>query len=100
VITNVYYVCGVNKVGRDGGGSPRDHHGNSMIVSPRGEVLAEGSSPSEDIVLAGGDLSTLPALRPLWGYYRDRRPDKYGPLVDVPAGSVHPRGASELTAAR
>ena len=100
MITNVYYVCGVNKVGRDGGGSPRDHHGNSMIVSPRGEVLAEGSATSEDIVLADVDLSTLPAQRSLWGYYRDRRPDKYGPAVELPAGSVHPTGASELTAAR
>ena len=99
-ITNVYYVCGVNKVGQDVGGSPRDHHGNSMIVSPRGEVLAEGSASSEDIVLADVDLSTLPALRSLWGYYRDRRPDKYGPVVDASAGSVHPTGASELTAAR
>ena len=99
-ITNVYYVCGVNKVGKDVGGSPRDHHGNSMIVSPRGEVLAEGSATEEDIVLADVDLSTLPALRSLWGYYRDRRPDKYAPVVDLPAGSVHPTGASELTAAR
>src|SRR4030095_7682786 len=91
-ITNVYYVCGVNKVGQDVGGSPRDHHGNSMIVSPRGEVLAEGSASSEDIVLADVDLSTLPALRSLWGYYRDRRPDKYGPVVDLPAGGGPPAG--------
>jgi beta-ureidopropionase len=71
-----------------------------MIVSPRGEVLAEGSATAEDIVLADVDLSTLPALRSLWGYYRDRRPDKYGPVVDLPAGGVHPTGASELTASR
>jgi N-carbamoylputrescine amidase len=99
-IANVYYVCGVNRVGRDVGGSPRDHHGNSMIVSPKGEVLAEVSATGEDIVLADVDLSTLPALRSLWGYYRDRRPDKYGPVVQLPAGSVHPAGASELAGAR
>ena len=33
-IANVYYVCGVNKVGVDVGGSRRDHHGNSMIAQP------------------------------------------------------------------
>ena len=93
-IANAYYVCGVNKVGVDVGGSKRDHHGNSMIVSPRGEVLAEGSATAEDIVLADVDLSTLPALRSLWGYYRDRRPDKYGPVVDLPSETVHPAAAA------
>src|SRR5262245_40003362 len=33
-VTNVYYVCGVNKVGVDVGGSTRDHHGASLIASP------------------------------------------------------------------
>src|SRR5262249_36271684 len=63
-------------------------------------VLAEGSATSEDIVLADVDLSTLPALRSLWGYYRDRRPEKYGPVVDLSAGSAHPTGPGELTAQR
>jgi beta-ureidopropionase len=99
-IANVYYVCGVNKVGQDVGGSPRDHHGNSLIVSPKGEVMAEASATGEDIVLADVDLSTLPALRSLWGYYRDRRPDKYGPVVDLAAGTVHPAAAGELAGAR
>jgi len=99
-IANAYYVCGVNKVGVDVGGSTRDHHGNSMIVSPKGEVLAEASATDDDIALADVDLSALPALRALWGYYRDRRPDKYGPVVDLPSGTVHPAAAGQLTAAR
>ena len=32
----------------------------------------------EDIALADVDLSVIPELRALWGYYRDRRPDLYG----------------------
>jgi len=89
-IANAYYVCGVNKVGVDVGGSTRDHHGNSMIVNPKGEVMAEASATADDIVMADVDLSVLPALRSLWGYYRDRRPDQYGPVVEVPSGAVHP----------
>jgi predicted amidohydrolase len=34
-IANIYYVCGVNKVGVDVGGSARDHHGASLIANPR-----------------------------------------------------------------
>src|SRR4029078_5570711 len=99
-IANAYYVCGVNKVGVDVGCSTRDHHGNSMIVSPKGEVLAEASATTDDIAMACVDLSTLPALRSLWGYYRDRRPDKYGPVVELPSGAVHPAAAAQLTGTR
>ena len=89
-IANVYYVCGVNKVGVDVGGSARDHHGASLIASPRGEILAEASATQEDIVMADVDLSAIPELRALWGYYRDRRPDLYGPVVETanPASTV------------
>lgn len=89
-VTNIYYVCGVNKVGVDVGGSTRDHHGASMIVSPRGEILAQAGDTKDDIVLVDVDLTVLPKLRELWGYYRDRRPDQYAPVVDRPAGAVHP----------
>src|SRR5256885_16375701 len=93
-VANVYYVCGVNKVGVDIGGSKRNHHGNSMIVSPRGEILPEASATKGDITLADVDLSALPKLRELWGYYRDRPPAMYGPGVDPPPGAVQPaRGA-------
>ena len=89
-VTNIYYVCGVNKVGVDVGGSARDHHGASMIVSPRGEILAQASDTASDMAAADVDLAVLPGLRELWGYYRDRRPDQYGPVVDQPAGVLHP----------
>ena len=83
-VANVYYVCGVNKVGVDVGGSSRDHHGDSLICNPRGEILAQASATAEDIVIADVDLSVIPELRALWGYYRDRRPDLYGPVVAMP----------------
>ena len=82
-ITNVYYVCGVNKVGVDVGGSARDHHGDSLICNPRGEILAQASATKEDIVIADVDLSVIAELRALWGYYRDRRPDLYAPVVET-----------------
>jgi N-carbamoylputrescine amidase len=97
-IANVFYVCGVNKVGVDVGGSKRDHHGNSMILSPKGEVMAEASATQDDIALADVDLAALPSLRKLWGYYRDRRPDKYGPVVEEPAGRIDPAVAHPVAA--
>jgi N-carbamoylputrescine amidase len=87
-IANIYYVCGVNKVGVDVSGSTRDHHGASLIANPRGEIMAEASATQEDIVMADVDLSVIPELRALWGYYRDRRPDLYGALVETPDPAV------------
>jgi N-carbamoylputrescine amidase len=97
-VTNIYYVCGVNRVGVDTGGSTRKHFGSSLIIDPRGRVMAQASDTMEDVVTADVDLSVLPELRALWGYYRDRRPDLYGPLADgssrQPAGSTAPVAAA------
>ena len=84
-VANIYYVCGVNKVGVDVGGSTRNHFGNSMVINPRGEILAQANDTGEDIAIAEVDLAVIPELRSLWGYYRDRRPDRYGPLLDAVA---------------
>jgi N-carbamoylputrescine amidase len=82
-VTNIYYVCGVNKVGIDTGGSARNHFGTSLVIDPRGQVMAQASDTTEDVVVADVDLSVLPELRALWGYYRDRRPDLYGALAEA-----------------
>jgi predicted amidohydrolase len=88
-------VCGVNKVGVDVGGSTRDHFGSSLVISPRGEILAQASDTRDDIAVGDVDVAALPRLRELWGYYRDRRPDQYGAVVDLPAGDVHPAATLE-----
>lgn len=84
-VTNIYYVCGVNKVGVDVGGSTRHHFGRSLVANPRGEIIAQANDVGEDMVIADVDLSVIPELRAMWGYYRDRRPDLYGPLIETPA---------------
>lgn len=80
-VDNVYYVGGVNRVGRDDGGGPNEFYGSSMWVSPRGEILAQGSDKDDDIVIADLDLDVIPEIRNNWGFFRDRRPDLYGSLA-------------------
>ena len=87
-VANIYYVCGVNKVGVDVGGSTRQHFGSSLIANPRGGIIAQGSDTGEDVGVADVDLTVIPELRALWGYYRDRRPDAYAPLVEKPASGA------------
>jgi N-carbamoylputrescine amidase len=80
-VANIYYVCGVNKVGRDVGGFDRTWYGTSIIVNPKGEILAQASETENDIIYTDLDLSLIEEIRNTWNFYRDRRPDAYGELV-------------------
>lgn len=78
---NLLYVAGVNRVGTDIGGSSRNWWGTSMIVNPRGEIIAKAGDKDDEIIYADIDLTLISRVRDHWGWYRDRRPDLYGELV-------------------
>ena len=78
---NVYYVCGVNKVGKDEGGSEKVWFGTSLIVNPQGEVIAQGSDREEEVLSADIDLSLIEKIRTSWNFFRDRRPEIYRELI-------------------
>src|SRR5437762_4472728 len=73
--TNIYYVCGVNKVGIDVGGSTRHHFGSSLVANPRGEIIAQANDTGEDMAIADVDVSVIPALRAMWGDRKSTRPN-------------------------
>ena len=78
---NVYYVCGVNKVGIDADGcQDRLHYGNSIIVNPRGEVISRAGN-QEEVIYGDVDLKMVENERILWPVYRDRRPEAYVSLT-------------------
>jgi omega-amidase len=59
-IENQAYVIGVNRVGNDGYGTP--HAGNSLVVGPKGNILAEGGN-KEEIIQATLSVQELSAFR-------------------------------------
>lgn len=77
-ITNVMYVCGVNRVGKDTGVSTsRKHMGGTMAVNYCGEIMEQAGNERDEIVYAELDLHQLREFRSYCGYYRDRRPNIY-----------------------
>jgi predicted amidohydrolase len=75
-IENQAYVVAVNRVGRD---PALEYAGGSMIVSPTGEVLAEGGA--EPVVLTADlDLDALRQWRAEFPALRDIRPELLGSM--------------------
>ncbi len=77
-MSNVMYVGGVNRVGKDTGiSSSGKHFGASMVINPRGEVIGRAGNETDEIVYAELNLELMREFRNYCGYYRDRRPGIY-----------------------
>lgn len=79
---NAVFVASVNRVGWEEPWMGGQFYGNSYVVDPRAEILAEGSEDQDEVVVADCDLSVIEAVRHNYQFFRDRRPDAYGDLVD------------------
>ena len=80
-VENVMYVAAPNRVGVDQGGAPEEFYfGESLIINPRGEIVAHASATEEDVVWADLDLDLLERQRKNWIFFTDRRPDQYSAI--------------------
>ena len=80
-VANEYFVAAINRVGQEPFGD-NDYYGSSYFVDPRGEMVGERASDTEEeLVVRDLDMEMIDSVRKTWAFYRDRRPDAYGPLV-------------------
>jgi N-carbamoylputrescine amidase len=77
-ISNGLWLGAPNRVGNEG---RLQFWGASMIVSPRGEVVAEADHTEERLVTADCHLDEIDIVRTHWPFLRDRRIDAYGDLT-------------------
>ncbi|MBK6006598.1 carbon-nitrogen hydrolase family protein [Ramlibacter ginsenosidimutans] len=77
---NGVWVVACNRVGTEGA---RHHLGRSMVVDPRGMITAEAGTGATQLLTTEVDLDAVSAARKKFPWWRDRRPDLYGPLVDA-----------------
>jgi len=57
-------------------------YGSSYVVGPDGALVGEmGSSTEPELLVRDIDLGKVREVRERWQFFRDRRPDAYGPLV-------------------
>lgn len=76
-IENQCYIAGINRVGI---GNKINYSGNSMIIDPLGNVLAEGEDGIEDIIIADIDKSVVDSNRLSFSAKNDRREELYEKL--------------------
>ena len=81
-VANAVAVVAGNRIGREGEGREAiAFYGSSFVCDARGEKLAELGRDEEGIALARLDLAHLQRVRASMGFFRDRRPALYQPLV-------------------
>jgi beta-ureidopropionase len=76
-VANEYFVGAINRIGsEDLDGT--DYYGTSYFANPRGEIIGDTASDTEDEVLVRDlDMSLIEQVRRHWAFYRDRRPETY-----------------------
>jgi N-carbamoylputrescine amidase len=75
---NAVFVIGINRVGLE---EKREHFGSTMIVNPKGDVLAKAGEEEEKVVLATLDLCEVGRDGKV---FRDYRPEIYQRITKPP----------------
>ena len=82
-VANEYYVAAINRVGVEEYGD-NDFYGTSYFVDPRGQFVGDvASDKAEELVIRDLDMELIEEVRQQWAFYRDRRPEAYGPLTEA-----------------
>jgi N-carbamoylputrescine amidase len=81
---NIVPVVASNRVGTETiDQSTITFYGSSFITDNKGTKLAEADRKTETVIVTEVDLDDYAAQRSGWGLFRDRRPEKYGPLLTL-----------------
>jgi N-carbamoylputrescine amidase len=80
-VANEYFIGAINRVGIEDLGDD-DFYGTSYFVDPEGKMVdAVGSAHDPELIVRDLNLDLLAEVRERWAFYRDRRPEAYGSLV-------------------
>ena len=77
-IANGCFVASINRTGTEG---DITFWGHSFVAGPFGQILAEAGG-EEEVMVAEIDLNRIEKQRQVWPFFRDRRIDTYGPILN------------------
>lgn len=76
---NQFFVICSNRVGLEGS---KDYFGLSAVYGPDGTVLAQVPDGEEGVAVAEADVEGMRASRMRRPFFRDRRPELYGAIIE------------------
>ncbi len=80
---NGVFIGAINRVGKEEPWADQMgdvFYGSSYIVNPRGQIEAQASYGDDELLVHEIDLDMIREVRDTWQFFRDRRPELYGPL--------------------
>ena len=80
---NGYFMGCINRVGTEAPWNLGKFYGSSYFVDPRVQIFAQASEDQDELLIADFDLDMINDVRSVWQFYRDRRPETYGKLVEL-----------------
>jgi len=80
-VANGYFVGAINRVGVEAPWNIGEFYGQSYFCDPRGRMVVEASRDKDELVVADLNLDLIKEVRDTWQFYRDRRPETYGPIT-------------------
>ncbi len=80
-VANGYFIGAINRVGHEAPWNIGEFYGQSYFCDPRGQIIAEGPRDRDAVVVADLNLDMIDQVRSTWQFFRDRRPESYGALV-------------------
>jgi beta-ureidopropionase len=81
-VANGYYVGAINRVGTEAPWNIGEFYGKSYFCNPRGQIIAQASRDRDELVVADLDLDMIKEVRNTWQFFRDRRPESYGRIIE------------------
>ena len=81
---NMVPLVASNRIGREQGDAAGiTFYGSSFIADHKGRMVAEANRSDEAVITARFDIARIRAERAGWGFFRDRRPELYAPLLTL-----------------
>lgn len=77
-IANGCFVASINRTGVE---EEVNFWGHSFVAGPFGQMLAEAGTDQE-VLISRIDLAKIEKQRQIWPFFRDRRIDTYGPILN------------------
>jgi N-carbamoylputrescine amidase len=83
-VANLCYLAAANRVGSETvAGQTQTYYGSSFIADYMGNKLAEAGREEETVLYANINLAEARSFRAGFGFFRDRRPDLYSPILTL-----------------